>query len=416
MQIDTNTSTANWCYGIIPCQQGEKYVLNGYAGATYRIYSILDSNNVILDVSVGIHSETSAYHDKLIEIPENGVKLVVNINKASGFSSIQKIIGIEEYIGTEVFGYKRTYTDITHTLEFERKTIDNNIIVDSTTNILAELPNNGVVEVKMNAPLCKFKVFSYNGTAFTELTNGWTHYAIRYIGDYVSRYYVLFALQDEGTLTIANSGNKIKAYLLSDRGKKRMLNKTTLIGKNIAVFGDSIVQGRFCKFGTSVNMCMPTPYSNIIAEKCNSEPHNYGIGGATVYNTDWKSLAANVGLISGYDIVFVHAGTNDYGGNVTNANFTSAYTTVIQTLQSNNTEVVVVTPTPRTDRTGNNSRSMKLSDYANIEKNIANTYGCKVIDLLQLLDNASFKSTLSDGLHPSESGHAMIAEFIMNYY
>ena len=418
LQVDTNEATATWSYGLLSVNAGEKYVISGYAGNTYRIYCIVDSSNRILDVSVGITDASTAYVNHVITIPQGGVKLAVNINGASGYSSIGKVIAsVDDIIGVEVFGYRRSYDDITHALAFERKTINNNAIEDSTVNVLAEIPNNGVVEVKMNAPLGKFKLYKFTSNTYTELTDGWSHYVYRYAGDYTSQYYVVLALQAEGTLTIANSRNIVKVYMISDIGARYNVKDSSLYGKSVAFFGDSIVQGRFCKYGTSVNMCMPSPYSNIIGEMMNNQkPANYGIGGALVYNNDWKSLYRNCTLITGYDVVFVHAGTNDYGGNTREADFTSAYTYVIQTLVANNTKVVVVTPTPRTDATGNNARGMKLVNYANIEKTVASTYGCTVIDLNSLLNSTAFKNHLPDGLHPDEAGHAMIAETIIENY
>lgn len=417
MSIDTNADTANWYYGILPVKTGDKFILNGYAGNTYRIYSVLDDNNVILDVSVGIVSSATAYVNHVVTIPNGGKKLVVNINGASGYNSIIKKLSVENIVGIDVFGYDRTYSDITGSLNYERKTINGNSVEDSTTNVLAVLPNNGVVEVKMNAPLGKFKVYKHSGSTYTELTSGWSHYQLRYVGDYVSEYLVLCALQAEGALTLNACGNIVKVYVLSDEGCVYNMKNTNLKGKNVAFFGDSIVQGRFCKFGNTVNMCMSEPYSNIISERIGQiQPANFGIGGACVYNNDWKSLYLNCTLVTGFDVVFLHAGTNDFGGNISMANFTSAYTYVLQTLKQNNTKVVVVTPTYRPGWTGTNHLGLYLKDYVNTEKTIAANNNCEVIDLFTLLNTTEFAATCSDGLHPNEIGHEMIAEKILEYY
>lgn len=313
-------------------------------------------------------------------------------------------------------GYSRDYDDITPQITLEHKSISSTGIVDSNNALLGKLPNNGNVEVKMNAPMGKFAVYKVTDGNITELTDGWTHYQYRYTGDYVSDYYVCIQYEDGNAISIPAGYQIIRAYLYNDFGKAYPI-ATKLQHRNIAFFGDSIVQGRFCKNGETVNLCMAKPYSVLISEIIGDEtPMNYGIGGGLVYDSDWKSMYRNVGKVTGYDTVFFCAGTNDYGGNVSSTNFTDAYRYVIETLMSNNTEVVVCTPTMRRNM-GTNGANMTLQDYADIEKSIANEKGLAVIDLLALTNyNNPFYYSLTDGLHPNEVGHGIIADIILREY
>ena len=94
-------------------------------------------------------------------------------------------------------------------------------------------------------------------------------------------------------------------------------------GKHVAFIGDSITQGRTDKNGVSSDKAETTiakPFCELVAEIAGDDNvGNYGIGGACVSDLayPWKSLLTNCDKISGYDVVFVCGGTNDYGENIT---------------------------------------------------------------------------------------------------
>lgn len=332
------------------------------------------------------------------------------------FNYDDAVNAIEFNLYDDTHGYSRDYDDITPQITLEHKSISSSGIVDSNNDLLGKLPNNGNVEVKLNAPMGKFAIYKDTNGEITQLTDGWTHYQYRYTGDYVSDYYVRIQYEGGNPISIPAGYQIIRAYLYNDFGKSYPI-ATKLQHKNIAFFGDSIVQGRFCKNGETVNLCMAKPYSVLISEIIGDEsPMNYGIGGGLVYDSDWKSMYRNVGNVVGYDTVFFCAGTNDYGGNIPSADFTDAYRYVINTLVSNNTEVIVCTPTMRRNMDANGA-NMTLQDYADIEKSIANEKGLGIIDLLSLTNyNNPFYHALTDGLHPNEIGHGIIADIILREY
>ena len=165
-------------------------------------------------------------------------------------------------------------------------------------------------------------------------------------------------------------------------------------------------------------MVMDCPYSNIISGWSGQrEPANYGIGGACVYNSDWRSLYLNCTNVTGYDIVFVCAGTNDWSTGVSTTNFQNALNYVVDTLKANNTSVILMTMPARQAVRDNtqNSQGQRLDAYAKIIRDTATSKGCQMIDLLGYTNHADFYATLADGLHPNEVGHGFIADKILSH-
>lgn len=309
------------------------------------------------------------------------------------------------------YGYDRSYADITHSLSFERKAISASGITDSTVSLLAKLPNAGSVEVRLNRPVGKFSVWKVTGGTPASMTDGWTYYQYRYTGEPDAEYYVAVATPTDAEIPLT-SFNIVSVFTYTDVGVQ-LSRATSLGGKSIAVFGDSIVQGRMCKNGNSVNMAMAKPFSNLLSEIAGTEPNNFGIGGALVYDNDWKSLSRHYASVTGFDVVFLCAGTNDYGGAIDMADFRAAFTTVLTALVAGNTKVYVCTPTRRSTN-GTNSAGLMLQDYATAEIEIAQAQGVSVIDLYTLTNNQTFKGQLSGGLHPNEIGARIIADLILD--
>ena len=318
-----------------------------------------------------------------------------------------------------LYGYRRDYDDITALLTWERKSIGTSSgITDSTTRLIAKLPNAGNVEVKMNTPNCAFVVVQEDNSGetpvYTYLTDPvWSTYFYRYTGNPAYNYYVMTRMQNNSEIGVEYGPLNVKVYIYDDVGVGFNI-ENPWYGKKIAIIGDSIVQGRFRKNATSgTNSTAAKPAAVLIAEMCNTEPGDYGIGGATVYGNDWKSLQTNAANVAGYDVVLVFAGTNDFGGNVAISDFSSAYGAVVDTLKSNNTTVIAVTPTARSTN-NDNSLGLKLKDYSDAIKTVAEAKEIGVIDINTLTtgDNV-WVANLSDGLHPNEVGQKMIADMIL---
>lgn len=391
----------------------------------FAIYYIL--NDTISAITNGYVTSDSEF------IPQQGAKYVIRIVATAGnseanmnavpvssypeliinyFNSSDCIEGIKkqfQQIDKKYHGYNRNYSNITPLLNFEHKSISDQGIVDNQSTLLAKIPSIGCVEVKMNTPLGGFSVWKKVGNTITCLQE-YTHYQYRYTGDYSSEYYVMLQLEGSGTIDTSIA----LIYTYSDEGKTLdYIPPSWAAGKKIAFTGDSIVQGRYPKNGSSsVNICMDKPWPNLVAEALGSEDFmNFSIGGALVYNNDWRSIQRNAGLITGYDIVFVCGGTNDYGNKTSQANFESAYSDMLDTLIANNTKVIVMTMAYRTRTVS--SPVMSFLNYANSIKSIAALKNVPVIDLTRFTNSSEFKSHLVDGLHPDEIGQRMIADILL---
>ena len=299
---------------------------------------------------------------------------------------------------------------------------ENGQLVESTTRCVITLPKHGLVEVKSRLPGGMFKVVKVSGNSATWLVEEWSYYTYRYIGDGTSEYLCLVGWAPEGTatMTVDKALDAISVYSIFDVGRVIERHKHILNGKKVAFIGDSITQGRFAKFAGSVNATAVKPFGELIAEYVNDYNYgNFGIGGAYVSNgggLTWKSLLTNCDKVSGYDVVFVLGGTNDYGGNISSSDFTSDFISVVTELMNNNSEVVVCTPLFRTSKTGKNTADLYLYDYAGIIKSSAESKEIKCIDLYSITNNGLFVDYLPDGLHPDEAGHKILADVILQEY
>ena len=336
--------------------------------------------------------------------------------------AIEKNRELIDAVSTPNYGYFRDYNDITYSLQWQHKTYDENgALVDSDYNIMAEIPNVGNVEVKMNRPYVKFRIYvsSSPTSAVATMLQDWSHYFYRYTPDATGHlhYYVVVALEGGGDTTSGafTAGRRgIKVYTYEDSGIN-VKCPSSLYGKRVAVLGDSIVQGRVRKNeATSTNTVQSKPWPYMVSEACGTEPADYGIGGAQVYGNDWLSLYTNRNQVSGYDVVLVCAGTNDFGAEVSEANFKSAYADVLTALKANNTRVIAITP-PSRQTNSPNQDGIYLSEYAQYIKDVAAIANVNVIDLFALTESSTvFRANLPDGIHPNEIGQKIIADFVLD--
>ena len=215
--------------------------------------------------------------------------------------------------------------------------------------------------------------------------------------------------------------------------------KTT--GKIINVLGDSITEGaNATRFECA--------YHQILQKICGfSRVNVYGVGGTRiakqtvpsenqVYDRDFCSRADDMDRTA--DIVMVFGGTNDYGhgdaplGDVNdrlNDTFCGCCYHLFKNLRDfyPKSDIIVVLPLRRLDdenpygEQGKKSIAMgTLSDYAERIRQIAVKFAFPVCDLRaeeQLNPNVkvSAERYFTDGLHPNDAGHALLAEKIANF-
>ena len=203
-------------------------------------------------------------------------------------------------------------------------------------------------------------------------------------------------------------------------GQKPVIFGSTKENANIRLnfLGDSITAGH----GTSKT------YAQYLADKLRlSEENirNYGISGTAVsrdnnygeaFKTRYKKMNDQA------DIVFCLGGTNDFGANVTLGSisdsltadtFCGSFKMLCDGLVTKypDTRIVILTPIKRQV-----TNPELLEQIVEAEKQIAADYGITAIDLYhaEALDFSTlgFDKYTTDGLHPNESGHELMANYI----
>lgn len=205
-----------------------------------------------------------------------------------------------------------------------------------------------------------------------------------------------------------------------------------LTGKKICFLGDSITQG----------CCASAPergFVEILKQSLSlSEAWNYGIGGTRIarqhtvsadpqYDQDFCGRFAQIP--SDADIIVVFGGTNDHGhgdaplgsdSDRTPDTFRGACHVLLSALLEcyPNAQTVVLTPLHRVGEDDiNPSSGAVLRDYVNILRAAAEHYRLPVLDLFETSAIRAHipetaRTLTTDGLHPNDEGHALLAEEI----
>lgn len=205
-----------------------------------------------------------------------------------------------------------------------------------------------------------------------------------------------------------------------------------LQGKKINFLGDSITEG----------CCATTPekgYVEVLKHIASlGEARNYGIGGTRIarqivpsqepkYDLDFCSRVNQ--MEKDADVIVVFGGTNDHGhGDApmgteedrTPDTFIGACHYLWSEIKAYfpESEIVVLTPLHRTEENiPKGIGGWLLKDYVSVIKSSATDYGYHVLDLFetsaiqaQIPENA--RKLTTDGLHPNDIGHRILAEEI----
>lgn len=205
--------------------------------------------------------------------------------------------------------------------------------------------------------------------------------------------------------------------------------------KTIAFLGDSIT------FGYSLDD-KSVKYSTVLSEKLGLAEENYGITGtlmakAGLNNEDGKDFVSRMGLIDSADVAVIFGGTNDYfwsdkpiSGGEDDSYFEHALETLCKHVCKARAGKITlfVTPYPhngignflggehwkdksRHDTSALNFNNQRLADYVSVIESV-----CKKYDLpcLNLHNDFYFEweKHTTDGCHPNEEGHMLIAEAV----
>lgn len=204
--------------------------------------------------------------------------------------------------------------------------------------------------------------------------------------------------------------------------------------KKLLTFGDSI---------TWLNDNGKTGYqTNLMNNLCLDEYLNAGVSGAsisTVSNSLGYTPIVDTVLsfteFSGYDLITVFGGTNDFKmgasigelGEIGDTDFDTTtfyggYRTIIERIltQNPNARLILITPLQRNKDNYNswnttNTAGHTLKDFAEAVKKLGEMYSLPVVDLFT--ESGFNKFTLStftyDGLHPNNVGFVRVANCIM---
>lgn len=202
-----------------------------------------------------------------------------------------------------------------------------------------------------------------------------------------------------------------------------------LKNKKINFLGDSITEG-----------CCATAPERMFVEVMKQKyalaaARNYGIGGTRIalqripsaeakYDRDFCSRVSEMDRDA--DIVVVFGGTNDHGhgdaplgcdANRTPDTFYGACHVLYAGLLNRfpDAKIVVLTPLHRAEECNpKHGFGTVLRDYVDIIRKTAKQYGLPVLDLFETsaINTDTLSKLTSDGLHPNDEGHAILAEEI----
>lgn len=208
-----------------------------------------------------------------------------------------------------------------------------------------------------------------------------------------------------------------------------------LYGLKVNFLGDSITQG-------SCASVQEKCYVEILGRSCGlAAARNYGIGGTRIarqrvpsekekWDRDFCSRVAEMDRDA--DLVLVFGGTNDHGhgdaplgtdADRTVDTFHGACHVLYQMLlvRFPQSRIVVLTPLHRTEDTVPKADSGAiLEDYVEIIRKTAAQYNLPILDLFKTsairadIPEIAARYT-TDGLHPNDEGHALLAQEIETY-
>lgn len=203
-----------------------------------------------------------------------------------------------------------------------------------------------------------------------------------------------------------------------------------LKGLKINFLGDSITYG----IGASDEKLS---YVSLIASQTGAVCRNYGISGTRIakrrepyekpeYDRNFCSRVEEMDADA--DMIVVFGGTNDYGhgdaplGQMEDRTVWSFYG-ALHVLYTDlrkkypDAKIVVLTPLKRLEETRDGRH---LTDYVQAIRDVAGEYGLPILDLYRdfpcdLHDRQMQQRCLPDGLHPSDAGHRLLADTIVEF-
>ena len=203
-----------------------------------------------------------------------------------------------------------------------------------------------------------------------------------------------------------------------------------LKGLKINFLGDSITEG---VGASSYENC----YFSQFAAKSGAICRNYGISGTRIarkkvpsdkprYDLDFPSRVSE--MDEDADMVIVFGGTNDYGhgdaplgesGDRTVWSFYGGLHVLYDSLLERfpKAKIVILTPMVRREEVRD---GYALPPFVEAVRQVAGEYNFPLLDMyrdypVNLHDVETMKKYMPDGLHPSDLGHAVLADMLIDY-
>ncbi|KAJ80425.1 SGNH/GDSL hydrolase family protein [Enterococcus faecalis] len=194
--------------------------------------------------------------------------------------------------------------------------------------------------------------------------------------------------------------------------------------KRIGIIGDSVARGYLAKYN----------FGDLFKKVSGATVTNTAVNGARMTNNNEASIYAQSKKVGGCDLVIIQGTDDDWLGNVPigskyddeNTSYIGAFYRVVDNIRAlnPNAKILVMTSTlqapasggsiSRTDR-WKNKLGKDLHDYTDAQKMACNDLQLPYADfmkteLFEPLNPAFRKKMMSEGLHPNEIGHQMIAQ------
>ena len=200
----------------------------------------------------------------------------------------------------------------------------------------------------------------------------------------------------------------------------------------LITIGDSITRGTYTGVDDPCPLSVANPnFSELLRQKLGfTELKCYGINGVCISRTSYQnpeySISRNFDNTEDGDFLIIAGGTNDFGTNVElgtkddreDVSFYGAlyvlYSKVISRMPKE--KVVVIIPIKREHEDKPNSVGYLLEDYRRAIIERATEFGFNLVDGKKMAidpsDKESKKKYISDGLHPTQEGHYIYADYV----
>ena len=232
-------------------------------------------------------------------------------------------------------------------------------------------------------------------------------------------------LNDINTKVEKNSSDiaSVNTKVEKNTGDIASIKNTTLIGKQIDWFGDSIIRGEM-PGGAIAEKPIPTLFAELTGATC----VNHAQSGATISNNVWATKIinqVNSADLTNSDYVIVQGGINDYllnyptGAGTLEGTFINGLYNIFNTIADKNgrTKIIMLTMFPNNalynGSLGHDGQN--FIDYNNAIQDLCEDRGIRCIDMTySSINRRTFSNVSSDGTHFNQLGYNILTVSLLN--